>query len=264
MRGNENMLVESRYARTGFMTLGAIFSLGVFLISLAVPLLFAEIAVGESNIILNGLQPVKYASSPHKLKKAVGEMNAAVLWMPGNRKYAEGRISLSLGIYEHYVTTGEGNSRKARRLLASIDDQIVTALSSSPANSNLWYLLSETRVRLAPDDERIFDYLKMSYMTGPREGWIASRRLAFALKNWRQLDLDNQRFAGQDIKLLWAEVPYNKYLAAIFLKTSRSGRKIIYRHINDGGYQEVLKFRNTLKKLGWKSNNALLYEIMMN
>ncbi len=264
MKVREGMFVEARYARTGVITLGAIFSVGVFLISLSLPLFFAEMAVGQSRYALKGLQPVKYSTSPEVLKQAVTDMNSAVLWMPRNRKYSEGRISLTLGIYEHYVTIGEGHSRKARRLLASIDDQIVAALTHSPASSNLWYLLSETRVRLAPHDNRIFDYLKMSYMTGPREGWIASRRLAFALKNWNQLDPDNQRFAVQDIKLLWAEVPYQKYLAAIFLKTTRKGKKIIYHHINDGGYDQVVKFRNTLRQLGWKSKNALLYEVMLN
>ncbi|MGH1352214.1 MAG: hypothetical protein ACRBBN_15600 [Methyloligellaceae bacterium] len=264
MKARESILVEARYARTGIITLGAIFSVGIFLIFLSLPLFFAEVAAGQSRYTLNGLEPVKYSTSPDKLRQAATEMNSATLWMPQNRKYAEGRISLTLGIYEHYVTIGEGHSRKARRLLASIDDQIVTALTHSPASSNLWYLLSETRVRLAPHDHRIFDYLKMSYMTGPREGWIASRRLAFALKNWNQLDLDNQRFAEQDIRLLWAEQPYRKYLAAIFLKTTRSGKKLIYRHINDGGYEEVLKFRASLRKLGWKSKNALLYEVMLN
>ncbi len=61
-------------------------------------------------------------------------------------------------------------------------DQVLRGLlACSPFESNQWLSLASLDVKRNGIRDQAFGFLKLSYLTAPREGWIIERRLTFAV-----------------------------------------------------------------------------------
>ena len=107
-------------------------------------------------------------------------------------------------------------------LVESIDAQMNTlaevvrgSLSCAPADPFLWFVLHWLENTRGGFDQKNFKYLRMSYMLGPNEGWIAIKRNRFALALFKYLPPDLADLAiGEFAHLL--ESGFNDELVGIF------------------------------------------------
>lgn len=86
---------------------------------------------------------------------------------------------VQLRLTEEAITRGEERDTKPR--LASLDRTITTALTGSPNVPYQWLVLYWAESRLNGYNPQYLRYLRMSYDTGPLEGWVALRRNRIAL-----------------------------------------------------------------------------------
>jgi hypothetical protein len=136
--------------------------------------------------------------------------------------------------------------------LTLLDRMVGNALTASPSNSYQWlvrFWVTNTRTGF---DKKNLRYLRLSYETGPREGWIAVRRNRLALAIFPTLtpelqqsalsefaDLVRSRLYGEAAEILagpgWPirNVLYQS-LASLPVDVRRSfGKIIIDRHIDE-------------------------------
>ncbi|SHJ85609.1 hypothetical protein SAMN05444159_1698 [Bradyrhizobium lablabi] len=84
------------------------------------------------------------------------------------------------------LTVSKMGAARAGRALTVAKQSILDALKESPSESFLWLSL----VWLDTNQSNQLRYLRQSYKYGPNEGWIAVRRIWFALKMFDQLPAD--------------------------------------------------------------------------
>ncbi len=90
---------------------------------------------------------------------------------------------LEVKLTEGAVTAGSPD-------VADVGIALVAALSRDPSNSYLWladYWLARLRGDTIDHAGRL---LRMSYVTGPNEAWVAQRRNPIALESWASLPAD--------------------------------------------------------------------------
>ena len=72
----------------------------------------------------------------------------------------------------------KGPGEQIRRCLAAIDD----ALQANPASGELWLFKASVLMLSSEFGQPMQDALSHSYLTTPREGWIASERVVLGLR----------------------------------------------------------------------------------
>jgi hypothetical protein len=87
----------------------------------------------------------------------------------------------------------------------SIDDNrialrnsIIRSLGCAPADPYLWLILYWTDITQNGLNPRHFDYLRMSYQTGPNEAWVALKRNRLVLAAFSKLPPDLATLAGNE------------------------------------------------------------------
>jgi hypothetical protein len=93
-----------------------------------------------------------------------------------------------LRLFESATANGERRlvSETMRSLRAAVDD----ALRCSPTQPYLWFLQYWLEVNENGFSNKAIDYLRMSYVLGPNEGWISAKRNGFSLAIFDQLPED--------------------------------------------------------------------------
>ena len=76
------------------------------------------------------------------------------------------------------------------RPLISLQDTVRRSLACSPADPFLWMVLTWVEGKIEGFNPTQLQYLRMSYLLGPNEGWVAARRNRFALSIYAQLSPD--------------------------------------------------------------------------
>ncbi len=125
--------------------------------------------------------------------------------MPGVREQLASFLSIRPAMY-----TGADALVKVAADLDLADKTLRVMLTCSPFESNQWLSLAMLDVRRNGVRDRVFKFLNLSYLTGPREAWILERRLTFAagiaplipaeLKTQIQADIDELRRMGSTRK----------------------------------------------------------------
>jgi hypothetical protein len=83
-----------------------------------------------------------------------------------------------------------GDQEKIDRLTSEANDLIRLCLASSPAEPFLWTVLFWIENTRNGFNRNSLEYLKRSYLLGPNEGWIASKRNRFAMAIYPTLPPD--------------------------------------------------------------------------
>ena len=75
-------------------------------------------------------------------------------------------------------------------LMRELADSVRGSLSCAPADPFLWFVLYWLENARGGLDHKHFEYLRMSYMLGPNEGWIGVKRNRFAIAVFEHLPPD--------------------------------------------------------------------------
>lgn len=87
---------------------------------------------------------------------------------------------------------GRNDPAEADRQASVADEQIRASLEFSPADSLFWLLLYSVDIQGRGFDQQSLKYMEQSYISGPREGWIALRRNRSALAVFEMLNAATQ------------------------------------------------------------------------
>lgn len=110
---------------------------------------------------------------------------------------ARGLINLAVA----EEATRQKSPDEADRRMLEAETDLERSLKVSPIDAFLWLMLYSVRAARYGIDEKCMNYLEQSYVTGPREGWIALRRnrlalAALQLLNERMQESVTSEFAG--------------------------------------------------------------------
>ncbi len=106
-----------------------------------------------------------------------------------DRPSALGSVAvIRLRLLENAVAEGDQKTIDARA--AILQPAIRKSLANSPADPFLWMALFRVENGLNGFARDHLNYLRMSYLTGPSEGWIAVKRNPLALTNFSRLSPD--------------------------------------------------------------------------
>ena len=92
----------------------------------------------------------------------------------------------------------------------AVAQSIRRSLSSAPADSFLWFELFRLERKTGNHSNDEFAYLRMSYLLGPHEGWVAVERNQLALGIYRELPRDVAEMALTEFKDLVASAYYEE------------------------------------------------------
>jgi hypothetical protein len=90
-----------------------------------------------------------------------------------------------------------------------VGPSIRRSLSAAPADPFLWLALFRLQEMNGDHSQQDFAYLKMSYLVGPREGWVAVKRNRMALAAFPELSPDLADLAVTEFKDLVASGYYD-------------------------------------------------------
>jgi hypothetical protein len=88
------------------------------------------------------------------------------------------------------IAVAQAQRQLVSERMRSLRQAVRSALSCSPTQSFLWLLQYWLEVAENGSSERALQYLRMSYLTGPNEGWISAKRNGFSLAIYDQLPED--------------------------------------------------------------------------
>lgn len=79
------------------------------------------------------------------------------------------------------------------------------ALMGNPASGELWLLRANVLLRAEGIGEPVFDALRHSYQSTPREGWIAAERIVLGLRLYPLFPSDLQTGVASDLEIVLAD-----------------------------------------------------------
>jgi hypothetical protein len=109
------------------------------------------------------------------------------------------------------VGVASGNAELADASLNNLDPAVIAALAANPTNSFSWLTEYWLQGERAGDPKPGMKFLRMSYLLGPNEGWIAVRRNPLALSSFSSLPAE---LAGQTLSEFAGLVRSRLYTAA--------------------------------------------------
>jgi hypothetical protein len=92
------------------------------------------------------------------------------------------------------------NEKPPGPIIDQLDASVRRSLSATPADPLLWLVLFWAERMKDDRSKDNFAYLRMSYLVGPHEGWVASRRNYIAFANFPDLPQDLAEAAITEFK----------------------------------------------------------------
>jgi hypothetical protein len=93
-----------------------------------------------------------------------------------------------LRLYE--TAMAQAQRKLLSETMRSLREAVRSAVSCSPTQSFLWFVQYWLEVTQNGFSDKALESLRMSYVTGPNEGWISAKRNRFALVIYDQLPED--------------------------------------------------------------------------
>jgi hypothetical protein len=141
-------------------------------------------------------------------------------------------VILRLAIVEEAMQ--QTNTQLISSTYSPLDDAISGALACTPTDSAAWLILFwQELIRHRSAETNTMNYLRLSYMLGPNEGWIALWRNHLAVTIFEQLpdDLKNDAL-DEFVKLVATERLYRE-TAAIFGQAAPVVRGLIIQRLGN-------------------------------
>lgn len=232
-------------------------ALGVLLVGVSIPgVVSAFFALTPLRLADRLDDDSKFAPPADDLAAASKRLLQATRLAPAHRLLRNKQSTLMLRRY--YALQQQGETREAGQLLDAVRISLTDSLRLAPGDANQWYLLAELAALQHRLDTRTFGYLTMSYLTGPREGWIGLRRTTFALRYWLLLDAGLRDRARREIRTLWLDRSFRHILAHSFARETARAQKIIHAEVSGIGEAEAEALVKLARQSGWKGDAAAL------
>lgn len=237
------------YQRSQLLSWALVFVFGLLLAAMALPRLAAEVFLLRSAQTVDVLTNASGKPSRQDLDRAAKDLDWARRFSPTNPIIANQRATIDLALYDS--ERGRTGLDGAFSFLEQAEEEIGSALHLSSGNANLWYLLAETGARLSGPNRQVLQSLQLSYLAGPREGWVARRRLGLALRLWPLLSANTQNMVRREIATLWSLPAYRTDLARIYLGSQKPGAEALLEAIAERGGRD--RFLRLIDQSGNKS-----------
>jgi hypothetical protein len=129
-------------------------------------------------------------------------------------------------------------------------ESIRRSLSASPADSFLWLALFRLERMKGDHSKEDFAYLRMSYLVGPHEGWVAVDRNHIALAIFPELPQDLAEMSVTEFKDLVASAYYD---AAVHILVGPGSpiRDMLLRRLEDAPVEARRQFAQSADQLGY-------------
>jgi len=143
-----------------------------------------------------------------------------------------------------------GNSKPLGPIIDQLGASIRRSLSAAPADPLLWLALFGLKRMKDERSKEDFAYLRMSYLVGPHEGWVARRRNYIALENFPDLPQDLADAAVTEFKDLVVSGYYN---TAVKILVGPGGpiRDMLLRRLEDAPEEARRQFASSANALGY-------------
>lgn len=106
----------------------------------------------------------------------------------------------------------DGGAIDRERCLRAIDD----ALTAAPVSGELWLFRAKMLAASGVPGEAFFQSLRNSFLTAPREGWIASERVMLELRLYPLLPQDLREQTRSDLLLVMGHGNLSRLLAETY------------------------------------------------
>lgn len=141
------------------------------------------------------------------------------------------------------------------RPLGPIIDQLGASvrrsLSAAPADPFLWLALFWSKAMKGDRSKEDFAYLRMSYLVGPHEGWVARRRNYIALGNFPELPQDVAEAAVTEFKDIVASAYYDTAVK-ILVGPGWPIHDMLLRRLEDAPDEARRRFARSADELGYE------------
>jgi hypothetical protein len=138
--------------------------------------------------------------------------------------------------------------------LASLNHLLVRALTVTPTDSFLWLALFWTQNMAHGYGSQSLEYLKMSYICGPREGWVAARRNRLAIALFGALPSDIRIAALSEFNDL-VMYGYMPEAAKIFVGPGWSRRDLLILNLSGLPRETRDSFNASLAAIGYDTKD---------
>jgi hypothetical protein len=132
----------------------------------------------------------------------------------------------------------------------TVAQSIRRSLSAAPADSFLWLELFRLERSKGSHGQDDFAYLRMSYLLGPHEGWVAVERNKLALEIFTELPGDVAEMALTEFKDLVASAYYDEAVQ-ILVGSGWPMRDILLRRLEDAPLEARRQFATSAARLGY-------------
>jgi hypothetical protein len=189
------------------------------------------------------------AFNPERLRALVPDADAVEQRASPTPKGLRSAAMVRLALVEQDFGSGDRENMDAD--LAALDAAVTRALSQSPADAFLWLAAFWGKsLNGAPDDANLA-LLRMSYETGPREGWIAIRRNRIALALYPRLTPDIKGNVVQEFAALVSSGLYDD-AASILVGPGWPLHERLLERLTSVDYSDRQRFAALLAREGYE------------
>ncbi|MCW5726919.1 hypothetical protein [Parvibaculum sp.] len=194
---------------------------GLLLVGFSIPRMAAYAIVAPLGHVREALDqgmPIE----ENRLVEAYEKLSAALAWLPREADLQQDRARAARRLAGF---SGEPNSAKVTAQDAVMD--LRTAVAVAPSRSFLWALLADSEIAAGASPASVYEYLHMSWLTGPHKLSAMRIRSRIVLAHWPEMPLDIQNRALADISIIWASPAFRGELIALYLDAGFAARAAI-------------------------------------
>ena len=142
------------------------------------------------------------------------------------------------------------NPKPLGPIIDQLDASVRRSLSAAPAEPLLWLALFSLKRMKDDRSKEDFAYLRMSYLVGPHEGWVARRRNYIALANFPELPQDVAEAALTEFKDLVVS-GYYPTAVKILVGPGWPIHDMLLRRLEDAPDEARRRFASSTDALGY-------------
>jgi hypothetical protein len=135
-------------------------------------------------------------------------------------------------------------------IIDQLDASVRRALSAAPADPFLWLALFLSKRMKDEHSQEDFAYLRMSYLVGPHEGWVASRRNSIVLSHFPELPQDLAEAAVTEFRDLVVS-GYDRTAVKILIGPGRPIHDLLLRRLEDAPDEAKRRLASSADALGY-------------
>ncbi len=208
--------------------IGVSSSLGILLLVLAVPRLYAELMLLPGNPVIAAIENDETITAGD-LKRLMLSRERALDWTQS------GQARLELAVAEILLAQREvGGGARYHALMRQALQAIRESLAQAPSDPFAWTRLAYARLAEDQTAERVVPVLAMAIRIAPVEATLVFPRLELCLIEWPYFARANPDLFEGQVRLAWRQSPL--HLVRLALATSRS--KAVRAALTEGDQAE--------------------------